>query len=154
MNQKSIGEYIATKRKEKNLTQEQLAEKLNVSNKSISKWENGKCMPDYSIIEKLCLELSISLNELMDGKDTAQGTLKVCDDNQLLDLLRRTQELEKQKEVLYGILLIVLGIASNSMPKTISGNDVKDFIAGLLMGLAIVEMIAGIVIIGKKTIEK
>ncbi len=90
----------------------------------------------------------------MDGKDTAQGTLKVCDDNQLLDLLRRTQELEKQKEVLYGILLIVLGIASNSMPKTISGNDVKDFIAGLLMGLAIVEMIAGIVIIGKKTIEK
>lgn len=154
MNQKSIGEYIATKRKEKNLTQEQLAEKLNVSNKSISKWENGKCMPDYSIIEKLCLELSISLNELMDGKDTAQGTLKVCDDNQLLDLLRRTQELEKQKEVLYGILLIVLGIASNSMSKTISGNDVKDFIAGLLMGLAIVEMIAGIVIIGKKTIEK
>ena len=90
----------------------------------------------------------------MDGKDTAQGTLKVCDDNQLLDLLRRTQELEKQKEVLYGILLIVLGIASNSMSKTISGNDVKDFIAGLLMGLAIVEMIAGIVIIGKKTIEK
>ena len=111
-------------------------------------------MPDYSIIEKLCLELSISLNELMDGKDTAQGTLKVCDDNQLLDLLRRTQELEKQKEVLYGILLIVLGIASNSMSKTISGNDVKDYIAGLLMGLAIVEMIAGIVIIGKKTIEK
>lgn len=154
MNQKSIGEYIATKRKEKNLTQEQLAEKLNVSNKSISKWENGKCMPDYSIIEKLCLELSISLNELMDGKDTAQGTLKVCDDNQLLDLLRRTQELEKQKEVLYGILLIVLGIASNSMSKTISGNDVKDFIAGLLMSLAIVEMLAGIVIIGKSTIEK
>lgn len=154
MNQKSIGEYIATKRKEKNLTQEQLAEKLNVSNKSISKWENGKCMPDYSIIEKLCLELSISLNELMDGKDTAQGTLKVCDDNQLLDLLRRTQELEKQKEVLYGILLIVLGIASNSMSKTISGNDVKDFIAGLLMSLAIVEMLEGIVIIGKSTIEK
>ena len=111
-------------------------------------------MPDYSIIEKLCLELSISLNELMDGKDTAQGTLKVCDDNQLLDLLRRTQELEKQKEVLYGILLIVLGIASNSMSKTISGNDVKDFIAGLLMSLAIVEMLAGIVIIGKSTIEK
>ena len=102
----------------------------------------------------MCLELSISLNELMDGKDTAQGTLKVCDDNQLLDLLRRTQELEKQKEVLYGILLIVLGIASNSMSKTISGNDVKDFIAGLLMSLAIVEMLAGIVIIGKSTIEK
>lgn len=154
MNQKCIGEYIAVKRKEKNLTQEQLAEKLNISNKSISKWENGKCMPDYSIVEQLCQELSISLSELMDGEDTAQGCLKVCDETQLLDLLRRTQELEKQKEVLYGILLIVLGIASNSMSKTISGSDVKDFIAGLLMGLAIVEVIAGIVIIGKKTIEK
>lgn len=154
MNQKNIGEYIATKRKEKNLTQEQLAEKLGVSNKSISKWENGKCMPDYSIIEQLCKELSVTLSELMDGEDTAKDSVRVYDDSQILDLIRRTQELEKQKTMLYGTMLIVLGIASNSMSRTISGSDVKDFIAGFLMGLAIVEMIAGIVLIGKKTIEK
>ena len=59
MNQTTIGSYITKKRREKNLTQEQLAEKLGVSNKTISKWENGKCMPDYSIIEQLCKELSL-----------------------------------------------------------------------------------------------
>ena len=51
MNQTAIGSYIARKRREQNLTQEQLAQQLGVSNKTISKWENGKCMPDYSIIE-------------------------------------------------------------------------------------------------------
>ncbi|MGM9626262.1 MAG: helix-turn-helix domain-containing protein, partial [Eubacteriales bacterium] len=50
MNQLIIGKFIARKRKEKNLTQEQLAEKLGVSNKTVSKWECGKCMPDYSIV--------------------------------------------------------------------------------------------------------
>ena len=51
MNQTAIGSYIARKRREQNLTQEQLAQQLGVSNKTISKWENGKCMPDYSIIQ-------------------------------------------------------------------------------------------------------
>lgn len=53
MNQAAIRSYIARKRKEKNLTQEQLAEHIGVSNKAISKWENGKRMPDYSILQKL-----------------------------------------------------------------------------------------------------
>ena len=51
MNQLVIGKYISLKRKQKNMTQEQLAEKLGVSNKTISKWETGKCMPDYSIVK-------------------------------------------------------------------------------------------------------
>ena len=51
MNQITIGNYIAVKRRKQNITQEQLAEKLGVSNKTISKWENGKCLPDYSISE-------------------------------------------------------------------------------------------------------
>ena len=53
MNQAAIGSYIARERKEKNLTQEQLAEHIGASNKTISKWENGKRMPDYSILQKL-----------------------------------------------------------------------------------------------------
>ena len=68
MNQILIGKFIALRRKEKNLTQEQLAEKLGVSNKTISKWETGKCMPDYSIVRNLCEELDITIAELMDGK--------------------------------------------------------------------------------------
>ena len=68
MNQIATGKFISRKRKEKNLTQEQLAEKLGVSNKTISKWETGKCMPDYSVVKTLCEELEITVAELMDGE--------------------------------------------------------------------------------------
>lgn len=154
MNQTTIGSYIAQKRRAKNLTQEQLAEKLGVSNKTISKWENGKCMPDYSIIQKLCDALGVTLPELMDGEDAADSSVRVYDDAQILDLLRRTQELERQKGVLYGLVLVVLGIASGAMSKITGGTDVQDFVSGVLMGSSVAEIFAGIGIIGKRLIHK
>ena len=150
MDQTAIGRYIVRKRKEQNLTQEQLSEQLGVSNKTISKWENGKCMPDYSLIQKLCEALDVTLPELMDGEDAAENSVRVYDDEQILDLLRRTQELERQKDILYGLVLIVLGIASGAMSKTTGGTDVQNFIAGILMGLSAAEILSGIWIIGKK----
>lgn len=150
MDQIAIGRYIVRKRKERNLTQEQLSEQFGVSNKTISKWENGKCMPDYSLIQKLCEALDVTLTELMDGEDAAENSVRVYDDEQILDLLRRTQELERQKNILYGLVLIVLGIASGAMSKTTGGTDVQKFIAGILMGLSAAETLSGIWIIGKK----
>lgn len=150
MDQIAIGRYIARKRKEQNLTQEQLSEQLGVSNKTISKWENGKCMPDYSLIQKLCEALDVTLPELMDGEDAAENSVRVYDDEQILDLLRRTQELERQKNILYGLVLIVLCIASGAMSKTTGGTDVQKFIAGILMGLSAAETLSDIWIIGKK----
>lgn len=154
MNQAAIGSYIAKKRREKNLTQEQLAETLGVSNKTISKWENGKCMPDYSIIEQLCKELSVTLSELMDGEDAAEDSVRVYDDEQILDLLRRMQELERQKNILYGIILIVLGIACNAMSNTVGGSHVQEFISCLLIGLSVAEVLAGIVVVGKSVLKR
>ena len=154
MNQTAIGGYIARKRKEQNLTQEQLAQQLGVSNKTISKWENGKCMPDYSIIQKLCDVIHVSLPELMDGEDAAEDSVRVYDDEQILDLLRRTQELERQKGVLCGFVLIVLGIASSALSRTTGGTDVQDFLAGILMGLAVVEILAGICVAGKTLLKQ
>ena len=154
MNQAAIGSYIAKKRREKNLTQEQLAETLGVSNKTISKWENGKCMPDYSIIEQLCKELSVTLSELMDGEDAAEDGVRVYDDEQILDLLRRTQELERQKGVLCGFVLIFLGIASSALSRTTGGTDVQDFLSGILMGLSVAEILAGIWAAGKKLLKQ
>ena len=95
MNQLVTGTFIALKRKQKNLTQEQLAEKLGVSNKTISKWETGKCMPDYSIVKSLCEELEVTVAELMDGEISEEKSVRTYDDEQIIDLLRRTQELEK-----------------------------------------------------------
>ena len=154
MNQTAIGSYIARKRKEQNLTQEQLAQQLGVSNKTISKWENGKCMPDYSIIQKLCDALHVTIPELMDGEDAAEDSVRVYDDTQILELIRRTQELERQKEILYGVALITLGIASSAMSGTVGGTDVRDFISGILIGLSVVEILAGIGIVGKKLLKQ
>lgn len=154
MNQTAIGSCISKKRREKNLTQEQLAEKLGVSNKTISKWENGKCMPDYSIIEQVCRELSVTLPELMNGEDATDDSVRVYDEAQILDLLRRMQELERQKNILYGIILMVLGLACSAMSATASGSEVQGFVSGLLMGLSAAEILAGIVIVGKSILKR
>ena len=68
MNQEKIGRFIAENRKAKKLTQEGLAEKLGITNKSISKWENGSCLPDSSLFKPLCKILDISINELFAGE--------------------------------------------------------------------------------------
>ena len=149
MNQLVTGKFIALKRKQKNLTQEQLAEKLGVSNKTISKWETGKCMSDYSIVKSLCEELEVTVAELMDGEISEENSVRTYDDEQILDLLRRTQELEKQKNMLYGIMLIVMGIAVQALSYAIGGSDFKDFISGLLLGLSIGEMLVGVYVVGK-----
>ena len=68
MDQIKIGKFIAERRKKNNLTQEQLAEKLNISDRAISKWETGKAMPDSDIMPELCDILGISINELFCGE--------------------------------------------------------------------------------------
>lgn len=73
MNQDKIGKFIAERRKEKNMTQEQLAEKMGVTDKTISRWENGKTMPDYSLLKDLCNELDISVNEFLSGEKIENG---------------------------------------------------------------------------------
>ena len=144
MNQTAIGNFIERKRKEQNLTQAQLAEKLGVSNKTVSKWENGKCMPDYGVIQPLCTELKVTVSELMDGEEQAQDSIRAYDDEQILDLIKRTQTLESQRETLVGIILIVMGMALGAMSFTLGGSDVKDFLSGLMMGLSCGSMLVGI----------
>ncbi len=141
MNQISIGKFIAEKRKAKNLTQAQLAERLNISNKTISKWETGKSMPDYSIMESLCNELDISISELLNGEKP-----QVNNDEQMIELVQRVQQLENQKNSLNGIILIVMGIALMALSFILEGSAIKDFISGLLLGISVVEMLVGVYI--------
>lgn len=141
MNQFNTGKFIALKRKEKNYTQEQLAQKLQVSNKTISKWENGRSMPDYAVINDLCEVLDISVSELLNGKEVTPAS---NNDEQILDLLRRTQELEKQKEIIFSVLLIIMGIALQALSYAFNGSNIKDFVSGMLLGISIGEMLLGI----------
>ena len=106
-------------------------------------------MPDYAVVKNLCEELKVSVSELMDGEESDDKSVRVYDDEQILDLLRRTQELEKQKVMLTGVILIVMGIALQALSHTFGGSDVKDFFSGLLLGLSIAEMLLGIYVTAK-----
>ena len=150
----TIGKFIAKKRKEQNLTQEQLAERLGISNKTVSKWETGKCMPDYAVVKSLCEELKVTVSELMDGEEAGDKSVRAYDDEQILDLLRRTQELEKQKVMMSGVILIVMGIALQALSHTLGGSNVRDFFAGLLLGLSVAEMLAGVWVIARGFVRK
>lgn len=149
MNQVIIGKFIALKRKEKNLTQEQLAEHLGISNKTISKWENGKCMPDYSNIKPLCEALNITIAELLDGETKENINICTSDEQQIIDMLERIQKLENQKQSLFGMMLIIMGISIMALSQFFSGTNFRDFISGLMLGLSIVEMLCGVYIIGR-----
>lgn len=149
MNQMKTGEFISQKRKEKNLTQQQLAEKIGVSNKTVSKWETGKCMPDYSVIKALCEALDTTISEVVDGEEREEKSIRIYDEEQILELLKRTQDLEKQKNILYGLLLIVMGIALQALSYIIGGSNIKDFFAGLLLGISVVEMLIGVYVVGR-----
>lgn len=149
MNQEKTGAFIAQLRKESNMTQVQLADKLGVTNKAISKWENGKCMPDYGIIKPLCQELGITVSELIDGEVKADSSIRVFDEEQILDMLGRIQQLEKQRMSILGILLIVMGIALFAFSQLLGGTDFRDFLSGLMMGISVGEMLAGVYIIGR-----
>lgn len=144
MDQIMIGNFMAKKRKEKNMTQARLAEKLGVSDKTISKWETGKCMPDYNVIESLCAELDITIAELLDGEEAAESSIRTYDGSQILDLIKRTQALENQRTTLYGLILIIMGMALLILHYLIGGSNVKDIFEGILMGVSIAEMLVGV----------
>ena len=95
MDQQHVGKFICAKRKEKKLTQEQLAEKLGISNKTVSKWENGKCMPDYAVVESLCEVLDITIAELLVGKEQAQTAVET-NSAEMDALLYKQKQLENK----------------------------------------------------------
>ena len=89
MNQIKIGKFIAEFRKKNNLTQMQLAEKLNITDRAISKWENGKSMPDSSIMLELCNELKISVNELLSGEMIEMKDYNQIAEKNLLEMAKK-----------------------------------------------------------------
>ena len=113
MDQVKIGKFIRKLRKEKNMTQEDLAEKLGVTDRSVSNWENGKNMPDVSLYKLLCNELGISVNELISGEKIKEENYKEKSDNNILTAISKIEkEKKKRKRVLIVILIVFLLLAS------------------------------------------
>lgn len=112
MNQTEIGEFIAKCRKEKKLTQAQLAERLNITDRAVSKWETGKSMPDSSIMLELCEILGITVNELLSGEEIdIESYEKKADEN--LIALKRKDENNMTKNAVISLLFsatLLIGI--------------------------------------------
>ena len=87
MDQKKIGSFISTRRRDMGMTQSQLAEKLGITDKAVSKWETGKSMPDLSLFHPLCDLLQITLNELLSGEYISDENLKEKANHLLFDVL-------------------------------------------------------------------
>ena len=96
MDQMKIGRFIAECRKKGNLTQMQLAEKLNITDRAVSKWERGKSLPDYSIILELCAILGVSVNDLLCGEEVTMENYNKELENNLLEMIKQKEESDKR----------------------------------------------------------
>ena len=102
-----IGKYIADKRKALGLTQKQLAEQLGMSDKSVSKWERGICLPDVSVYMELCKILGISINEFLAGEDISDENLvKISEDN-LIQVTKDSKARQKSLKVIIAVMLLI-----------------------------------------------
>jgi len=103
MDQEKIGKFIAELRKEKGLTQAQLAEHFDISNKAVSKWENGKSLPDASIMIDLCNLLDITVNELLSGERISMEDYKEKAEERLVEMHEQKSKMQRVAYVMYWI---------------------------------------------------
>lgn len=110
MNQERIGKFIAECRKKQKMTQQELAEKLGVTDRAVSNWENGKNMPDLSLFKSLCNILNITINDLISGKKVNEKEYQAKLEENIVNTINYTnKKIEKQKTIL-AIIFIALGI--------------------------------------------
>ena len=107
MEQEMIGKFIAACRKEKGLTQMQLAEKLNITNRAVSKWETGKSMPDVSLMLDLCDILGINVNELLSGERITMEDYQKRAEENLMELQAKKEKVQGELESIMKILIVI-----------------------------------------------
>lgn len=110
MNQEKIGKFISECRKSRKLTQFELAEKLGVTDKSISNWENGRNMPDLSLFKPLCETLDISINDLISGEKISKERYQKKLEENIISTIDYTNKKVTEKNSVIAIILLVFGI--------------------------------------------
>ena len=112
MDQVKIGCFIAECRKEKNLTQMQLAEALNITDRAVSKWENGRSMPDTSVMLDLCHILEISVNDLLNGEKISMENNDQKNEQLLLDMAK---EVEQKNKTIWTNMWVIMGASITAL---------------------------------------
>lgn len=108
MEQVKIGRFIAQMRKEKNLTQRQLADKLLISDKTVSKWECGKGLPEVSLMLPLCEELGINVNELLSGEKIPEKNYREKAEENMMELIKEKEE--NKKKIAIECVVLCMGV--------------------------------------------
>lgn len=121
MNQQKIGRFISECRKQKGLTQAQLAEALGVSDKSVSRWENGKTMPDLSIYEPLCEILDIQISELLYARKMTDKEKTIQGEKSALNIFKTKSQLQTFA-ILTEILIFIGIIITITLTKLLADN--------------------------------
>ncbi len=107
MDQEKIGEFISEKRKEKGLTQAELAEKLGITDRAVSKWERGKSLPDASIMLELCFILGITVNDLLSGEVVSMENYGKENEKNLIEMVKLKEASDKRLlslEIVIGVI--------------------------------------------------
>ena len=110
MNQEKIGKFIAECRKKKNMTQQELSEKLGVSDRTVGNWENGRNMPDLSLFKPLCNELDISLNDLMSGEKVNEKEYCEKLEENIMNTIDYSNKKIENRNNFIGLIFIIFGV--------------------------------------------
>ena len=145
MVQIKIGKYIRKKRKEKNITQSELAEKLNITDRAISKWENGICMPDVGIITDLCKILNITINDLFSGEKVDMKKNEKILENNLLEMAKLKEEKDKQLLTLEWVLVSIVISAFLTILFVASYIEMANWLKALLIVISFLILLFGVV---------
>ena len=137
MNQEKIGSFIAENRKAKGLTQIEFAEKLGVSNKSVSRWETGKNMPDVSLFLSICDVLGISVNELLIGEHITTQESKKADKILVETIKASNKKLKSAQIVIYILAVLVNALFMIGVPLTATPSDAMAVPLSALLGGAV-----------------
>ena len=144
MDQIKIGKFIAECRKKNNLTQMQLAEKLNITDRAISKWENGKAMPDSSIMLELCNELKISVNELLSGEMIEMKDYNQIAEKNLLEMAKK-EEVQNKKMMFYEMVIGYMSSVTFLILLFTASFEVENIVARIILFiLAFLVLIVGV----------
>lgn len=112
MNQILTGKFIADERKKKEYSQTELADKLGISNRTVSKWETGKGFPDVSLLLPLCEELNINVNGLLSGERLSKEEYEKKAENNMVTIIEKNKKVSREERIIYTILTIAIFVIS------------------------------------------
>ncbi|MBR3751489.1 MAG: helix-turn-helix domain-containing protein [Clostridia bacterium] len=147
MDIEKIGKFIAERRKSLNLTQAQLAQKLNITDRAVSKWETGRALPDSSIMLALCEVLSISVNDLLSGEVISSTDYRDELEKKLVEMVKQKEQHDRQLltlECLIGVLSVLVLLLPITVGSLLPEGSVEDWQRTLIVLSGFIPAMVGI----------